>query len=203
MKVSNSWQNFNFWETIPLKSCFHCGICMFASRPNTRSSQRYSESAGLWKISWVYSGLFLCRTYKITSSVRRAQSQPSCSQEAVGTKEEHDSQASTSTLVLTLTEVLLWQAQYLYWNSTIFFVTGWWTKGGFRTKVQRDKPVPIDHTCVCPSLCDKHFRPPSFHTTSNVVVDNNIIPIYIGYAKMNCYHCSKFLSSLGQEVTDS
>lgn len=120
MKVSNSWQNFNFWETIPLKSCFHCGICMFASRPNTRSSQRYSESAGLWKISWVYSGLFLCRTYKRTSSVCRAQSQPSCSQEAVGTKEEHDSQASTSTLVLTLTEVLLWQAQYLYWNSTIF-----------------------------------------------------------------------------------
>ncbi|XP_016372786.1 zinc finger protein 541 [Sinocyclocheilus rhinocerous] len=39
-----------------------------------------------------------CRTYKRTSSVRRAQSQPSCSQEAVGTKEEHDSQASTSTL---------------------------------------------------------------------------------------------------------
>ncbi|KAF4113504.1 uncharacterized protein znf541 isoform X2 [Onychostoma macrolepis] len=39
-----------------------------------------------------------CRTYTRTSSVRRAQSQPSCSQEAVGTKEEHDSQASTPTL---------------------------------------------------------------------------------------------------------
>ncbi|XP_043094667.1 uncharacterized protein znf541 isoform X2 [Puntigrus tetrazona] len=39
-----------------------------------------------------------CRTYKGTSPVCRAQSQPSSSQEAVGAKEEHDSQASNSTL---------------------------------------------------------------------------------------------------------
>ncbi|KAG1957521.1 zinc finger protein [Pimephales promelas] len=41
-----------------------------------------------------------CRTYKRTSSVRRARSQPSCSQEAlssVGTKEKHNSQPSAST----------------------------------------------------------------------------------------------------------
>ncbi|KAK7165368.1 hypothetical protein R3I94_003662 [Phoxinus phoxinus] len=39
-----------------------------------------------------------CRTYKITSSVRRARSQPSCSQEADGTKEKHNSEPSASTL---------------------------------------------------------------------------------------------------------
>lgn len=42
-----------------------------------------------------------CRTYKRTSSVCSARSQPSCSQEALasdGTKEKHDSQPSASTL---------------------------------------------------------------------------------------------------------